>query len=241
MLVHAALLGLALWAGGEGDFLRSSDSGAGAGDERGSAGGGGGGSAGEETVVYVEVAPARPAPTAPPNPADLAFQEVLPPVDSVPPPPVEPTTPAAPLPSAAPRVIGSVAGAAGSGGGGSGRGVGSGTGSGIGPGSGSGTGGGTGAGMGTGSGPGAGAGGIAPPIPEMLLLPPPHPRSLRGRSIVVRLQIDEHGAVRDVKLTTGNRGYDRQLRRVAMDWRFRPARDPNNRPIASEYDATFSF
>jgi TonB family protein len=54
----------------------------------------------------------------------------------------------------------------------------------------------------------------------------------------VRLDIDTEGVVRKVKLdpSTGDRRYDAKLRKVAMNWRFHPARDPANQPVAVEYD-----
>ncbi len=244
LLAHAVLLALALWAGsaaGGGPLF--TDLGAGTGDAADEAGGGGGGSSGEEQVTYFEV-PAPPPPPAPavePDPSELLFPE-MPPVaaDTVPFLPAE-TPVAGPSDAAPSRVLGDVAGAGAPPGTGSGGGIGSGTGTGVGPGSGSGTGGGAGSGTGSGVGAGEGTGRIAPPVPEVVLLPPQPPRGLRGRSLTVRLTIDAEGMVRGVELDSGDRGYDRSLRRVAMDWRFRPARDPANRPVAGEYDAVFTF
>ena len=130
------------------------------------------------------------------------------------------------------------------GGGGEGTGEGPGTGSGEGPGSGSGTGGGDGSGTGTGTGsgegPGSGAGGrITPPDPQGMMLYPPPPRGVRGRGwITVRVSIDARGRVTDVRLipSTGNSGYDRELRRRAEQWTFRPARDENGRAVPYDYD-----
>ncbi|MBX6363266.1 MAG: energy transducer TonB, partial [Gemmatimonadetes bacterium] len=99
-------------------------------------------------------------------------------------------------------------------------------------------------GTGTGVGDGSGGGRILAPSPEFLLLPPtPAPSSLKGRTIVVRVAIDATGVVRQVELlpSTGDRGYDRSLRETALGWRFRPARDASNRPIAITYDVSFSF
>ena len=134
------------------------------------------------------------------------------------------------------------------GGGGVGEGEGAGTGSGTGPGSGSGTGGGSGSGTGTGTGagegPGSGAGGtIRPPEVIGLIWPPQPPGSVRDREVVVRVQVDENGRVTDVRLlaSSGNERYDRELRRQAMEWRFRPARDPSGRAIAYPYEYTFNF
>ena len=128
--------------------------------------------------------------------------------------------------------------------GGDGTGEGPGSGSGTGPGSGSGTGGGDGSGTGTGTGagtgPGSGAGGtVRPPDPQGMLFQPPAPRELRGREITIRLDVDAQGRVTAVQLVppTGNARYDRELRRRAQEWTFRPARDASGRavPYVFEY------
>jgi protein TonB len=113
----------------------------------------------------------------------------------------------------------------------------------VGPGSGGGSGGGTGGGIGSGTGTGTGAGRMQAPVPEFVLIPPSNPpRGVRGDSLVIRLQIDATGKVRDVEFrSTGDRGYDQKLRRTAMEWRFRPARGPDNRPTAVAYDVTLQF
>ena len=82
------------------------------------------------------------------------------------------------------------------------------------------------------------------PKPEFVLLPPtPAPGGVKGKTVVVRLAIDAGGSVRDVELipSTGDRGYDQALRRTAMGWLFRPARDAANRAVAVTYDVSFTF
>jgi TonB family protein len=195
-------------------------------------GGGGGGSAGRslsDVTYYLTIAP-----LAPEAPATVELPPIEPmeplSVDVPPPPTID--APAAPLPDIA------------LGGGGVGTGEGPGTGSGTGPGSGSGTGGGdgsgTGPGTGAGTGPGSGEGGrITPPNPMGMLFHPPPPRNVRGRGeITVRLSIDARGRVTDVRIipSTGNSGYDRELRRRAEQWTFRPARDENGRAVPYEFD-----
>lgn len=245
LAVHVALIGGALLAGRAGyDFL--TDVGTPTGISEGPAGGGGGGGGGGEMVTYVEIAPAPAAETAEealvvvePEPT-----EPEPEPEPVPEPrPQPPATPAAPAPSVAPATGTAGAGAEAGSGGGRGAGQGPGTGPGVGPGSGGGTGGGTGGGVGSGTGPGTGEGRIQPPVPEVLLLPPPKPpKAVRGSTLVLRVSIDARGEVRDVEFrSTGDRRYDRELRRVAMDWRFRPARDPANRPVAVDYDVRLDF
>jgi TonB family protein len=97
--------------------------------------------------------------------------------------------------------------------------------------------------VGTGIGSGTGEGKMQPPVPEVLLLPPPKPpKELRGQTLVVRVSIDATGEVRDVEFrSTGDRGYDSRLRKVARDWRFRPARDPSGKPIPVQFDVTLGF
>lgn len=197
-------------------------------------GGGGGGSAGRglsEVTYYVTIAPPASEPTIEP----IAVPEITPiaPLSvDVPPPPIM-ETPVAPLPNIA---LGT---------GGTGTGEGAGDGSGAGPGSGSGSGGGSGSGVGPGSGSGVGAGSgeggtIRPPEPVAMLIPPMPPSDVRGKEIPIRLQVDEHGRVTGVRLLvpSGNSRYDRELRRTAEEWQFRPARDQNGRAIAYTFEYT---
>jgi TonB family protein len=196
-------------------------------------GGGGGGSAGRslsDVTYYVTIAPLTPES---PTTIELPAIEPIEPLSLDVPPPPTLDAPSAPI-------IPDIA----LGGGGTGTGEGPGTGSGTGPGSGSGTGGGdgsgTGPGSGAGTGPGSGAGGrITPPDPAGMMFYPPAPRGVRGRGwITVRVDIDSRGRVTDVELVppTGNSSYDRELRRRAEEWRFRPARDENGRAVPYTYD-----
>lgn len=242
MLVHVGILAAVLWAGGANVRFGTADT---LGAEDLEAGGGGGGGAAEEQVVYVDIAPAvaPPPPAVQPDPSELLFP------DSTPPPP--PDTLAAPpaeeepssRPSDLPRLLGDVAAVGGGAGAGSGGGQGDGAGTGVGGGSGSGSGGGMGSGIGTGTGEGSGGSGdVVPPFPEGLFIPPlPAPPGLRGRTLPVRFSIDERGRVREVAFDSGNRGYDRLLRREAMEWRFRPARNRSGQPIAVQYDVPITF
>jgi periplasmic protein TonB len=250
VLIHVALIGLLAWQGQDrfAGALVGTDlpwPGYGTGPDQGPAGGGGGG--GGELVEYIEIAPVptdevetlvleepEPEPEVAAEELPPEIPEVLPPL----PPPLAIGPPAAPP---VPEV--------GSGGTGIGAGEGEGAGPGSGPGEGGGTGGGTGGGIGSGVGPGTGGGGggegsIRPPVPLSVILPPtPAPASVRGRSVELRLSVDARGAVRSVQIVnpTGDRGYDQRLQRVAMDWRFQPARDQNNQPVAAQYPIVFSF
>ncbi len=117
--------------------------------------------------------------------------------------------------------------------------VGGGTGGGAGAGSGPGTG----AGVGQGSGGGGAGDGIRPPSPLTILVPPTATASVRGKAARVLLQVDSAGRVRsaDVVVSSGDRSYDEQLRRIALGWRFRPARDAANRPVPYPFEVSVTF
>ncbi|CAN5710618.1 hypothetical protein BH23GEM5_BH23GEM5_02730 [soil metagenome] len=235
-LAHAALIGALLWVG-RSAADQFADAGAGDGIAPGPAGGGGGG--GQQVTFYDIVAPApapsavevEPVPPAVPEPDALVLN-----------PPTPAPTPARADSAPAGRPA-SVASAGGGSGGGEGTGSGGGTGSGTGAGSGGGSGGGTGGGIGSGTGPGAGEGRITPPETDLLLIPPPRPRNMAARTVVFILAVDAEGVVRDVELQppTGDRRYDAALRRMALDWRFKPARDAANRPVAVKYPVTLTI
>lgn len=214
--------------------------GAGTGIGAGPAGGGGGGGRSQQVSILIPTpAPQEPAEAAlliprkleemkPPEPPKVEPEvPVVAKVDSLPQPPVNPV----PLPPTG--GIGT----------GEGTGTGPGTGPGVGPGSGGGTGGGEGGGIGSGVGPGIGRGKVIAPSPEVLLIPPNPPGSVRGKTVVVRLAVDSVGVVRDADVIppTGDRKYDAALKRVAMGWRFRAARDQTNRPVSVLFDVTFTF
>jgi protein TonB len=253
--VHAGILALAVLAGRKAGYALLDD-GTLTGISAGAAGGGGGGGGfGGEQVTFVDIAP----PAAADPEVTLTVPEVAPPPEpevepepqpETPPPPVPtppvpapPAAPPAPAPGSQPGTGAPSAGQGGGTGAGQGAGQGVGVGPGTGPGSGGGTGGGTGGGIGSGVGPGTGAGRMVAPVPEFVLIPPSNPpRGVRGDSLVVRLNIDATGKVRDVEFrSTGDRGYDQKLRRTALEWRFRPARDPASKPIAVAYDVTLQF
>jgi TonB family protein len=66
---------------------------------------------------------------------------------------------------------------------------------------------------------------------------------MAARTVVFILAVDAEGIVRDVELQppTGDRRYDAALRRMALDWRFKPARDAANRPVAVKYPVTLTI
>ncbi len=206
----------------------------------GPAGGGGGGRGGSpmipERIQRVQM-PAAAAP--PPTPS------VLPPLVTVPPvkpPPEQPTvqtpTPAPPAATPAPEAPAAPAAAA------PGAGAGAGSGNDPGPGTGPGTGGGTGTGAGTGtgssSGPGTGGGNatIYPPTPRALFVPPNGtPRRLKGKTIVIELEVDETGKVVAAEFAprSGDGGYDDQFLASLREQRFRPAVRANGQPVKFTY------
>ena len=240
LLIHAALVALLVWKSGDdfAGFLVGNDvpgSGFGTGPTGGPAGGGGGGS---EQIEYIDISPEAAAEVEPfvvPEPEIPEPEPELP----EPEPPAAETPAPTPAPPAAPQPMP---------GAGSGAGEGTGTGPGTGPGAGGGSGGGTGGGIGSGVGTGTGGGGggdgtIRPPVPMSVILPPTPPASVRGRTVELRLAIDARGTVTraDIVTPTGDRNFDNRLRRTALDWRFQPARDPDNRPVPAQVPISFSF
>ena len=192
--------------------------------DAGLGGGGGGGAGGEVHLLQLPVPPAAEAvPDLPALPALVAptFPDLVPRIVS---PPViafesaDPCFGACDSPNTG-------AGA----GGGLGMGVGTGSGAGVGP------------GAGAGSGPGGD--GVRPPAPLTILIPPAATAGVRGKAATVLLQVDTVGAVRDanVVVSSGNRDYDEALRRIAMRWRFRPARDAANRPVPYPFEVSLAF
>ena len=206
----------------------------------GELGGGGGGNGGDEISLISLAGPpeqAEPVPVPPPPPETEAIPD--PTATPVPPPPKDtvktqpaPASPAVPLGSAVgANSEGTGAGSAGSGGGaggGSGGGVGTGTGTGTGAGSGGGSGGG-----------GTSPDGIIPPSPSALVIPPAAPKKLNGLTVVVNLTVDTNGRVLEARLeqSTGDSKYDAALRKSALNWRFKPARNQAGQAVR----ATFAF
>jgi periplasmic protein TonB len=101
---------------------------------------------------------------------------------------------------------------------------------------------GSGVGTGTGSGIGPGTGGgnatIYPPTPRALFVPPNGtPRKLRGKTIVIELDVDETGKVLAAEFSprSGDGGYDDQFLASLREQRFRPAVRANGQPIRFTY------
>jgi protein TonB len=203
----------------------------------GPAGGGGGGSGGSggrmvrERLRFMQVvAPvAQPVVTPP---------VVPPPPKPVEPPMVEPVKPPPP-PTPAPQATDVAATATESkdasvvngAGGGSGK---DGT-AGSGPGSGGGVGSGVGTGRGSGVGPGTGGGDDAiypPAVVSLPILPLPVPGKVRPYKLVAYFEVDTTGNARLLAFNPSNDGgYNKRIREMLSEIRFRPATRPNGRPV----------
>jgi protein TonB len=211
-------------------------------------GGGGGGTRGsgaysealQERVQYVRAEPPKPQTVAPvPMPV---VQPVIPP--PVVPPVIEPPVPVPPpvlvdiTPPAAPATT-IDATARGSGGG-----TGSDGSSGNGPGSGGGVGSGIGTGRGSGVGPGTGGGmgSVYPPSLIQVFLPPEAPAKLRPLLVVVLFDVDESGHVLNINFTpTKDGGYNKKLRTLLEQVKFRPATTLDGRPIRAPFRMELSM
>lgn len=188
--------------------------------------GGGGGSRGTvtERATYIEVAPPPPVQRQP-----SLQPQIVPPPEVRPP---EPQAPATPTPL---TVQPSQLPGAGTGGDGSG---------GTGPGSGGGVG--SGSGTGTGSGVGAGTGGgterVYPPyVTNLALLPIPVPAKVRPYTLVAVFEVDEKGNARLLHFNeTKDSGYNRRIRAMLQEVRFRPAVRADGTPVKDTTSITAS-
>lgn len=192
------------------------------GGAKGPRGGGGGGRLGPgglssepERLQFVRVAP---PPTAVP------VDPVVPPPKVEPPPPSP--TPPAPQPPPAAEPQPSPTGGAGTGADAT-NGTGAGTGGGTG----------TGAGTGTGSGTGAGTGGDGaehdpPVVTNLAILPIPVPRGVRPYRMVAYFDVDEKGNAKLLTFNPSNDGgYNRRIREMLAEIRFRPALRRDGTPV----------
>jgi protein TonB len=192
-----------------------------------------------ERLHYVAVAP-PPAPSVagvekaqPPTPVPKPVVPLPKPIVKEPTPAVKPVAPpavAAIAPSATPQLAMAGAGTGDSGTSG-GQGAGPGSGGGVGSGAG------TGRGSGTGPGTGGGTGDIYPATPDFLVMPAlPVPSKVRGKTIRLVFELDASGKITSLKFdSTGDSGYDKELRERLMDYRFRPAHKADGTPVPSVY------
>jgi hypothetical protein len=201
----------------------------------GPAGGGGGGSGGTggalkpEGIRFLQMVPAAPPPTTPPV-------ERTTPTPTPPPPPPEPKPePEAPVAKvevadSTPATRGTTTPTPGVGGGTGNDGT-----AGSGPGSGGGVGSGVGTGRGSGTGPGTGGGGdeIFPPtVTNLAILPIPVPNRVRPYKLIAQFEVDEKGNAKLIGFNPSNdRGYNRKIREMLSEVRFRPAVRSDGTPV----------
>ena len=207
----------------------------------GAAGGGGGGSGGSrlipERIQRFQMAP----PPVKSMPSILPTITPVPPVETKPvvePPKTEPTPPV--TQPDAPQTAAPAAPVVPAPGTGAGAGAGTDPGPGNGPGSGGGNGSGIGTGTGSNLGPGSGGGNatVYPPTPRALFVPPNGtPRRLRGKTIMIELDVDETGNVQAAEFSprSGDGGYDDQFIASLKEQRFRPAVRANGQPVRFTY------
>jgi hypothetical protein len=191
-------------------------------------GGGGGGMGPREGLRYIRSAP-EPAPQS-------ATPTITPTVKPIVPPPITQPVVQPPLqtpqPEAKPTATAPVSPDA------TGNSGGVGTTPGAGPGSGGGIGSGVGTGTGSSVGPGTGGGNDAnyPPQPINTPLPPlPVPQKIRPFTVVAEFDVDSTGRVLNVDFNeTPDGGYNRKLKKMFSDMRFRPGVRPDGSPIRSK-------
>jgi protein TonB len=191
-------------------------------------GGGGGGTGPSEGLRYMRVAPA-------PAPQPATAHATTPPIATPVPPPVTPPVVQPPVktpPEEAPPTSATASPDA------IGPGGGSGTATGAGPGTGGGIGSGVGTGTGSSVGPGTGGGNDAnyPPQPINTPLPPlPVPQRIRPFKVIAEFDVDSTGRVLGVNFTeTPDGGYNRKLKKMFSDMRFRPGVRPDGSPTRSK-------
>jgi hypothetical protein len=198
----------------------------------GAVGGGGGGNQSfpgrikylPERVGFLKLEPEKPVPKEVPKPKP---EEAKPP----PPPPPPDPQPVAKTDSvaAAARVDSTAADV------GAGRGTGNDGTSGNGPGRGGGVGSGVGTGRGSATGPGTGGGEgtIYPPtVTALPILPLPIPSKVRPYKMVAQFEVDTTGNARLIGFNPSrDAGYNRRIREMLLEIRFRPAVTMDGRPV----------
>jgi hypothetical protein len=192
----------------------------------GPAGGGGGGNRGtggdlKERLQFVRVTPPAPATPA----APVVKPPIVPPL---PQPKPEPTPPAPqPAPKAEVKDASLVTGVGG--------GSGSDGSSGSGPGSGGGVGSGVGTGRGSSTGPGTGGGTgktYPPTVTNLAILPIPVPSKVRPYKLIAFFDVDEKGNATLISFNPSkDSGYNKKIREMLGEVRFRPAVRPDGTPV----------
>lgn len=229
--VHAGLvLGLLLPALAGTALMVSAPEGSGGARTAGGGGGGGGGRSAftdkAERLQFLALPPAEEVPAPPPPPPRVEATPLTKPPPTVEVPPPTPTVP--PETTAPPATASEGAGAGGVG-------SGEGKGPGAGPGEGGGVGSGRGTGTGSGTGPGTGGGDAdhyPPTVVSLAILPIPVPEGVRPYRMTAVFDVDERGRARLVSFTPSNdRGYNRRIRAMLEEIRFRPATRRDGTPM----------
>ncbi|MEX2181840.1 MAG: hypothetical protein WD771_07340 [Gemmatimonadaceae bacterium] len=227
-LLHGVILGALLLPAFLGRVVLDADQrGAGGAGPAGGGGGGGfrgrGGQIRAERIRFLQLSP---APT-PPQPSSTRTT----PAPLPPPPERDPEPPVVRAePEVAPVTDGTTIPTAGAGGGSGTDGTG-----GMGPGRGGGIGTGVGTGRGSADGPGTGGGGrdIHPPtVTNLAILPIPVPNRVRPYKMVASFEVDERGQARLLGFNPSrDAGYNRKIREMLAEVRFRPATRPDGTPV----------
>ena len=180
---------------------------------------------------YLQVAPipqVKPAPTVTPP----VIPPPTPPKEQPKPEPKAEVPPPAPTPAETKEAAttGPTVPTAGTGGGSGHDGSG-----GNGPGSGGGVGSGVGTGRGSGNGPGTGGGpgGNYPPqVTNLALLPIPVPNKVRPYKMIAWFEVDEKGNAKLIAFNPSkDGGYNKKIREMLAEVRFRPAVRPDGTPV----------
>lgn len=201
----------------------------------GPVGGGGGGSNSfpgrikyrPERVDFLKVQVEQPVPKE--EVVELKPEQVKPPPPPTPPPPEPPVTTTSDSATAAARADSTAALT------GAGRGSGNDGSRGNGPGRGGGEGSGVGTGRGSATGPGTGGGDgtIYPPtVVALPILPLPIPAKVRPYKMVAQFEVDSTGSARLIGFNPSrDNGYNRRIREMLLEIRFRPAVTIDGRPV----------
>lgn len=180
-----------------------------------------------ERVGFVRVAPEPEKPK--PDPVIPKPEVAKPPPPAITPPPIEKP----PIETGSPAGRVDSTADASSSGGGTGRDGSAGDGPGRGGGVGSGVG--TGRGSGTGPGTGGGEGAVYPPaVVALPILPLPIPAKVRPYKMVARFEVDSTGTARLIDFNPSrDAGYNKRIREMLLEIRFRPAVTVDGRPVTA--------
>ncbi|CAG0955875.1 hypothetical protein ARNL5_00491 [Anaerolineae bacterium] len=181
-----------------------------------------------ERVDFMKLETKQPVPKQ--EPVKPRPEEAKPPPPPPPPPTPEPVAVTSKDSAAAAAAADSAAAATGAG-----RGSGKDGTAGDGPGRGGGTGSGVGTGRGSGTGPGTGGGGdtVYPPtVVALPILPLPIPSRVRPYKMIAQFEVDTTGSAKLIGFNPSrDAGYNRRIRDMLLEIRFRPAVTMDGRPV----------